>query len=93
MKKIAPAKTALQRDVLMVSSRGQITLPSALRKQLGITPGGAVIVEAVDGELRLKPAAVFELEVYGDAQIAAWDRADQLSADERQRILERLQHR
>ena len=93
MKKIAPAKTAPQRDVLTVSSRGQITLPSALRKQLGITPGGALIVEAVDGELRLKPAAVFELEVYGEAQIASWDRADQLSADERQRILERLQHR
>lgn len=92
MKKIAPAKTAPQRDVLTVSSRGQITLPSALRKQLGITPGGAVIVEAVDGELRLKPAAVFELEVYSDAQIAAWDRADQLSADERRRILECLQH-
>ena len=93
MNKIASAKAAPQRDVLTVSSRGQITLPSALRKQLGITPGGALIVEAVDGELRLKPAAVFELEVYGDAQIAAWDRADQLSADERQRILERLQHR
>lgn len=93
MNKIASAKAAPQRDVLTVSSRGQITLPSALRKQLGITPGGALIVEAVDGELRLKPAAVFELEVYGEAQIAAWDRADQLSADERQRILERLQHR
>ena len=86
-------KRASMREVLTVSSRGQITLPSALRKQLGITPGGALIVEAVDGELRLKPAAVFELEVYGEAQIAAWDRADQLSADERQRILERLQHR
>ncbi|MCP9890247.1 AbrB/MazE/SpoVT family DNA-binding domain-containing protein [Cyanobium sp. Aljojuca 7D2] len=93
MNKAVPAETTPQRDVLTVSSRGQITLPSALRKQLGITPGGAVIVEAVDGELRLKPAAVFELEVYGEAQIAAWDRADQLSADERQRILERLPHR
>ena len=92
MNKAVPAETTPQRDVLTVSSRGQITLPAALRKQLGITPGGAVIVEAVDGELRLKPAAVFELEVYSDAQIAAWDRADQLSADERQRILEQLQH-
>jgi hypothetical protein len=62
-----------------------------MRKHLGITPGGAVIIEECEGELRLKPAAVLELEHYSDAQIATWDRADVLSPDERRRILERLQ--
>jgi AbrB family looped-hinge helix DNA binding protein len=81
----------LQREVLTVSSRGQITLPAGMRKKLGITPGGTVIVEQVDGELRLKPAAVLEIELYSDEQIAAWDQADQLDTSERNYILERLQ--
>jgi AbrB family looped-hinge helix DNA binding protein len=79
------------REILTVSSRGQITLPAGMRKHLGITPGGAVIIEECEGELRLKPAAVLELEHYSDAQIATWDRVDMLSTDERRRILERLQ--
>ncbi|MEA1049039.1 AbrB/MazE/SpoVT family DNA-binding domain-containing protein [Lamprobacter modestohalophilus] len=79
------------RDVLTVSSRGQVTLPAGMRKQLGIEPGGTLLVEAREGELRLKPATVLEREHYTDAQIAEWDRADALSADERRRILERLQ--
>jgi hypothetical protein len=55
-----------------------------------MTRVGAVIVEECEGELRLKPAAVLEVARYSDAQIAAWDRADVLSAAERQAILQRL---
>ena len=80
-----------QREILTVSSRGQITLPAAMRRHLGITPGGAVIVEECQGELRLKPAAVLELAHYSDGQIDEWDRADTLSNDERHAILSRLQ--
>lgn len=79
------------RETLIVSGRGQITLPASMRKHLGIAPGGAVIIEERNGELFLKPAAVLEIDTYSDPQIAAWDRADVLSAKERQRILARLQ--
>jgi AbrB family looped-hinge helix DNA binding protein len=74
-----------------VSSLGQITLPAGMRRHLGITPGAAVIVEEREGELLLRPAAVFELELYGDAQIEAWDRADTLTSNELNAILKRLQ--
>lgn len=84
-------KRASLREVLTVSSRGQITLPAEMRRHLGIEPGGAVIVEDCGGELRLKPAAVLEVELYSDEDIAAWDQADVLSGHERQQILERLQ--
>ena len=84
-------RRASQREVLTVSSRGQITLPAEMRRQLGIEPGGAVIVEECSGELRLKPAAVLEVELYSDDQIAEWDQADALSPEERQQILQRLQ--
>ena len=79
------------REVLTVSSRGQITLPAEMRRQLGIEPGGAVIVEDFGGELRLKPAAVLEVELFSDEAIAEWDQADALTDQQRQQILKRLQ--
>lgn len=78
------------REVLTLSSRGQITLPVEMRRHLGIEPGGAVIVEDCGGELRLKPAAVLEVELYSDEDIAEWDQADALSDRERRQILKRL---
>jgi AbrB family looped-hinge helix DNA binding protein len=77
-------------ETLIVSSRGQVTLPAALRKRLGIAPGDVLIVEDRDGELVFKPAAVLEVERYTDEQIAQWDRDDTLSDDERARIEARL---
>ena len=79
------------RETLIVSGRGQITLPASIRKQLGLAAGSAVIIEERHGEMTLKPAAVLEIDTYSDAQVAEWDRDDVLSADERKRILARLQ--
>lgn len=78
-------------ETLIVSSRGQITLPASMRKHLGIEPGGALIIEERNGELTLKPAVVLEIERYSDDQIAQWDSEDRLSPDERKRILAKLQ--
>jgi AbrB family looped-hinge helix DNA binding protein len=77
-------------ETLIVSSRGQITLPAEMRKHLGIEPGSPLIIEERDGELTLRPAAVFGLETYTDEQIAQWDSEDALSPAERKRILGRL---
>lgn len=78
-------------ETLIVSNRGQITLPAAMRKHLGIEPGGALIIEERNGELTLKPAAVLGIEHYSDEEIARWDAEDDLSNEERRRILARLQ--
>ena len=75
---------------LVVSARGQITLPAALRKRFGIRPGDVVIMQYRDGEIILKPAAVLEIDTYTDEQIAHWDEQDRLAPEERQAILRRL---
>jgi antitoxin PrlF len=82
-------ESAMQED-LVVSARGQITLPATLRKRFGIRPGDVVIVQDRDGELVLKPAAVLEIDTYSDEQIAEWDEQDRLAPKERQAILRRL---
>ena len=55
---------------LVVSSCGQITLPAATRKRLGIQGGDVVILEERGGEIVLKPGVVLELQHYEDEQIA-----------------------
>ena len=81
------------RQTLIVSSRGQLTLPANLRKRFGIKDGGAVILEERDNELVIKPAMVLEVEMYTDAQVSAWDEADRLEDAERQSVLQRLSAR
>ena len=78
------------RQTLIVSRRGQLTLPANLRKRLGIKDGGVVILEERDNEMVLKPAVVLEVEMYTQAQVLAWDEADLLEDTERKRVLHRL---
>ena len=39
----------------IVSSKGQVTLPAALRAQLGLEPGSRILFEARGKELVIKP--------------------------------------
>ena len=77
-------------ETLLVSNRGQITLPAALRKRLGIKSGDVVILEERGNEVVLKPCVVLEIQHYSDEQISQWDAEDKLSESERARLLERL---
>ena len=78
---------AMSRDTLIVSERGQITLPKRVRERLAIRAGSALIVEEVDGGLVLRPALVTPLRVYGDEEIRRWLDADRLTTAQRTRIL------
>jgi AbrB family looped-hinge helix DNA binding protein len=77
-------------ETLVVSSRGQITLPAALRKRLGIRSGDVVILEERGNEVVLKLGIVFEVQHYSDEQIAQWDAEDKLSDQERTQIVDML---
>ena len=78
------------KETLIVSGRGQITLPAAIRKKTGIREGSAVIIEDRDGELVLRPAAVFEIEMYTDKQVDEWSSADQMSPQEKTAVLRKI---
>lgn len=73
---------------LIVSDRGQITLPASTRKRLGIKSGDVIILEDRGNEIVLKPGVVLEVELYSDAQIAEWNAADSLDDEERNRIVD-----
>ena len=77
-------------ETLVLSSRGQITLPAVLRKRLGLKTGDVLILEDRGSEIVLKPGVVIETQYYNDEAIAEWDQADRLSDRERARILNQL---
>ena len=77
-------------ETLVVSNRGQVTLPAALRKRLGIKGGDVMILEDRGDEIVLKPGVVVALQLYSDEQVAHWNAADTLSDAERTHILEKL---
>ena len=81
------------RQTLIVSTRGQITLPADIRKQFGIKSGEPIIIEDRNGELVLKPATVLAVEMYSPKQVAEWDQQDQLSDAKRKAVLDRLSKR
>ena len=80
---------SIMRQTLIVSTRGQITLPADIRKRFGIKSGEPVIIEERNGELVLKPATVLAIETYSQEQVAEWDQQDQLSDAQRKALLNR----
>ena len=76
---------------LTISKKGQITLPAEVRKRLGLETGDTVIAEEKNGELVLRPAAVLEVEIYRDEDIAQWDEEDRLDERTRREIVEKLE--
>jgi antitoxin PrlF len=73
-------------ETLGVSSRGQVTLPAALRKRLWIKSGGVVILDERGNEVVLKPGIVQEFGQYSDDEIVQWDSEDKISTQEQERI-------
>lgn len=77
---------------IVMSSRGQITLPSEIRKKYGMDEGSILVAEDRNGEIILKPAAVFEVEYYTDEQVQELIAADSYKNNkERKLIREKLQ--
>ncbi len=68
--------------VATISSKGQITLPSRLRKKLGIRPHDAVVIEATaDAIVIRRPRDFFELKGFlGNALPEAEERQGLLRA-------------
>jgi antitoxin PrlF len=76
---------------LILSSRGQITLPAEFRKKYGFDEGSVIIAEDRGGEIVLKPAAVYEVQYYLDQNIERYVLNDSFkSEDEKKKIAAKL---
>jgi AbrB family looped-hinge helix DNA binding protein len=53
-------------QTIKMGKRGTVVLPAKLRKQFGLTDGSLLTTEVKDGEIRIRPAYVYEPEVWSD---------------------------
>lgn len=75
---------------LIVSSKGQVTLPAAIRRAIGLGSDAIVTAEQQGGRIVLTPAMVVETETYADTDIQAWLRDDRFAAGERDALMRAL---
>ena len=78
------------KSTLIVSNRGQITLPSSLRKKMGLKDGSVLTVEEQNGKLLLSPAVVMEVEIYSAEQIETWAVEDRLDPGTKEELSRKI---
>lgn len=81
-------------DMVKLGKKGQLSLPAAVLRKLGLRGAATLIVEATDdGAVILRPAAVYPIELYTDARIKEFDKANRLSESEKARVRKALRRR
>ena len=68
---------------LIVSPKGQITLPKPVRARLRIAPGSVLLLREEAGRIVLDPAAVTPVALYTDEEIDRLVKADRSNPRER----------
>ena len=81
------------KENLIISARGQITLPAAMRRALGPSGNAGVAAEEREGKIVSTPAVVNETDTYSDADIVTWDKADAFRPGEHTRLKAKLKMR
>jgi AbrB family looped-hinge helix DNA binding protein len=68
---------------LVISPRGQITLPKPVRARLRLAPGSVLLLREEGGKIILDPAAVTPVSLYADEEIERLVGADRVNRRER----------
>ena len=67
---------------IKMGKRGTIVLPAKLRKQFGLADGSVLITEAKDGEIRIRPAFLYEPPVWSDEEKAYYILINSMTKEE-----------
>jgi antitoxin PrlF len=59
-----------------INQRGNLTLPAAIRKEMGLSPNDQMIAEITEEGILLRPAITMPLEIYTDERIAEFEREE-----------------
>lgn len=66
-------------ETVKIGKKGQVTIPRRILEQAGLPIESQVIVESeADGSVRLRPAAVYPIEIYSAERIAEFERENEL---------------
>jgi AbrB family looped-hinge helix DNA binding protein len=74
-------------DVVKLGRKGQVSIPAAILKKLGLAGGSHLIVElAPDGAIVLRPAGIYPIEIYTDERIAEFLEEGRMTPEEETRV-------
>ena len=74
-------------DIIKLGKKGQLSLPAAVLRKLGLQGAATLLVEATDdGAVLLRPAAVYPIELYTDARIKEFDAVNRHTKSEQARL-------
>jgi AbrB family looped-hinge helix DNA binding protein len=78
-------------ETVKIGKKGQVTIPRRILEAAGMPAESTVIVEPEpDGSIRLRPAAVYPIELYSDERIAEFEQENQIPADLERRARQAL---
>jgi AbrB family looped-hinge helix DNA binding protein len=81
-------------DVVKLGKKGQLSLPAAVLRKLGLQGKATLLVEATeDGAVLLRPAAVYPVELYSDSRVKEFEEANRLSPPDAKRVQKALRRR
>ena len=81
-------------DIVKLGKKGQLSLPAAVLRKLGLQGAATLLVEATDdGAVILRPAAVYPIELYTDASVKEFDEANRHTGAEKARVRRALARR
>ncbi|MCF7984824.1 MAG: AbrB/MazE/SpoVT family DNA-binding domain-containing protein [Thiohalocapsa sp.] len=74
-------------ELVKLGSKGQVTIPRAILRAVGLTGDAPLLVEATpDGAILLRPAAVYPMEIYSEARVAEFEQENAVPADLQARV-------
>ncbi len=81
-------------DVIRLGKKGQLSLPAAVLRKMGIQGAATLLVEATDdGAVVLRAAAVYPVEVYTEARLKEFEESNRTTASETARVRKALTRR
>jgi len=80
-------------ETVKVGKKGQVTIPRRVLEEAGLPAESQLIVESEpDGSIRLRPAAVYPIELYSNDRVAEFELENRLSDSLKKRV-EKVQSR
>jgi AbrB family looped-hinge helix DNA binding protein len=78
-------------EVLRLGKKGQVSLPKAMLKRLGLAGESLLLVDVTpEGAILLKPAGVYPIETYSEKRINEFLTEDHQTPEEQRRIKRRI---
>lgn len=73
-------------NLIKLGKKGQVSIPQAVLRQLGLAPDTPLLVETTDdGAIVLRQVSVHPIEIYSDERLAEFERENELTPEQARR--------